>query len=240
MSYSISNKIERAGSSKRQYRFNGRKIMPKRRKYRRTKKRRSSGRSLGYLRPVTIPVRHVERWSAAKGTSYKWYWNITLLQLATGLEKFYDEFKCGHLSVTYITNNDQSTPNGLCAGVLMDQQGFGNFDISVADKWFTTIASMPGSKVFHRDRDVSFTWRPTEPAAKEWRSYQQNELSYVVATVYFADNLKPPVELGGVLLISGKLYCRGRYYSVATMQREVVHRLRIQPCLCSMELGNSN
>lgn len=173
-----------------------------------------------YLRPVRIPFRCSIPWARTKGTTGKWSMAITLNELIKGFTNTYDEFKVARLTVRWLPNNSTSS-SGLCAAVLMDQDGFGEFGSAAASAWFTTISSMPGSYVGNRHSTFSLRWRPTEPASREWRSYQRSQTTYVICHFYMADNGAEDSETGGIILVSGTGFGRGMYYNAATTARLV-------------------
>lgn len=190
------------------------------RKQRRPRRRRQvrRQRSLGYMRPIRIPVRKCITWKETKGTTGKWLYHLKLGVLCNNFEKVFDEFKVVRLTFVHRPANSTST-SGLYAGVLMDQNGFGDFGSASAESWFQTIASMPGARVQSPHVGMRFTWRPTEPDSRAWRSYQQSEeKDYVICTLYFADNGDQSVELGGVIVVTGTILVRGKYYNAQVTQ----------------------
>lgn len=198
--------------------------MPRKQRRPRRQRRGRRTRSLGYMRPIRIPVRKCITWNETSGTTGKWLYHLKLGVLCNNFEKVFDEFKVVRLTVTHRPANATST-SGLYAGVLMDQNGFGEFGNATGAAWFKTIASMPGAKVQSPHIGMRFTWRPTEPDSRQWRSYQRDEeKNYVICTIYFADNGDQSTELGGVLIITGTIYVRGKYYDA-----QVSHALASGP-----------
>lgn len=195
-------------------------------KKQRTQRRRRRGN--GYLRPTLLHIKDTILWSDTSGTSGKWYYNITLLTLIQPFVSVYDEFRILSLTVRYLPNNSTSA-EGLYAFVLMDQSGFGAYGSASEIAWFKTLASMPGSRVNQRHEPASLRWYPTEPASREWRSYERDSLkSVIVATLYIADNGKETTELGGVFEMVGRAQGRGRYYNAKTLslRASVAHVVR--------------
>lgn len=173
----------------------------------------------GYLRPIRIPVRSTIEWSRTKGTSGKWSFSIKLNDLIKNFVSTYDEFKVLKLIVRWLPNNSTNS-QGLTSAVLMDQDGFGEFGSASAASWFNTICSMPGSYVGNRHTSFALRWKPTEPTARDWRSYQRGETSYTVCHFYMADNGEEDSELGGIILITGLAQGRGMYYNASHIARE--------------------
>lgn len=205
--------------------------MPRRRrsgKPRRANRRRNAP---GYLRFVSFPIKDTIPWANQQGTTGKWLFHVTLEQLVKPFITTFDEFRVVKLQARYCPNNSEGAATGNFAGVLMDQSGFGDFGSAKADAWFLTLASFPGSKVTHRGAPMVHHWVPTEPDSRNWRSYQRSELKYVVCTLYYADNGKETVELGGCIVLSGKVQARGRYYNVPTLQHAMdkCRQLAAQP-----------
>lgn len=186
---------------------------------------RKMKRSNGYLKAVRIPVRLTIPWTRTKGTTGKWSFEIKLQELVKNFVHTYDEFKMQRLTVRWLPNNSTSSM-GLTAAVLMDQSGFGDFGAASAAAWFTTISTMPGSYVGNRHTSFALRWKPTEPAAREWRSYQRSEGGYTICRFYMADNGAEDSELGGVILVSGFGYGRGMYYNAATMATRIALNAR--------------
>lgn len=188
------------------------------RRNRRVKRKGRRQRSLGYMRPIRLPVRKCVTWKETSGSEARWLYRITMGLLCNNFEKIFDEFKIVYLNVQHRPANAASV-SGLYAGVLMDEGGFGDFGAATAASWFPTIASMPGAKVQPPHLGMRFRWRPTEPDARQWRSYQRGEEhERVVCTLYFADNGDNSVELGGVLIITGLIMVRGKYYNTQVTQ----------------------
>lgn len=183
------------------------------RKKKRLRPRRSAS---GYMRAEAFRIKCIVPWADMSGTKGKWYYNFKLDSLATAFKTVYDEFKLTRMSVKYLPNNTAGDATGLYSMVLMDQKGFGSFGAASEMSWFKTLGSMPGSIVKHRASMSRLTWRPTEPDSRNWRSYQRNEMNYVVATVYMADNGQETGELGGAFEVTGTCLGRGRYYNVPT------------------------
>lgn len=211
--------------------------MPKRTGYtkRRIQRRRRTHQN-GYVKPIRIPVRVSIPWSATSGTTGKWNIHVNLNSLIKNFIKTYDEFKVLSLNVKWLPNNSTSSI-GLTAAVLMDQNGFGDFGSASSNSWFDTLSSMPGSYVGNRHTNFSLPWRPTEPDARQWRSYQRSQTNYVVCSFYMADNNSTDVEVGGVILVSGTAQGRGMYYNASTIQRsfaeELILRTQSADQLCS-------
>lgn len=181
-----------------------------------------------YMKPIRIPVRVSIPWSRTSGTTGKWYFHIKLSSLIEHFTSTYDEFKIIRLTIRWLPNNSTSS-QGLCAAVLMDQNGFGDFGSGAASSWFTSISAMPGSYVGNRHMSFRLNWRPTEPDSRNWRSYQRSEAKYVVCSFYMADNGSEDSETGGVILVSGTALGRGMYYNASTVSRVIASRLRDLP-----------
>lgn len=187
-------------------------VMPRRRGPQRKRRSRRRPKTLGYMRPTRLTVRLCIPWSETKGSDARWYTNITLKQLVERYTTVYDEFRVVRLDIQHKPANAASAV-GLYAGVLMDQKGFGSFGTATAPSWFKTLASMPGSKVCNPHMGMRFSWRPTEPDSRQWRSFQQGETDYTVCTIYFADNGDQATELGGALIVYATVLGRGMYYN---------------------------
>lgn len=185
--------------------------MARYRNRRRRQVRRRRRERNGYFAVSRIPVKHVYLWADTKGTSGKWYINIMLRKIVGSFVTSYDEFKVSRLRAVYRPNNSVSD-TGLYCGVLLDGTGFGAYGSASETEWFRTLASFPGSKVRPRHITSSYVWYPTEPSDREWFSYQQDS-DKSVATLYFADNGKETVELGGVIEIFATVLARGLYYN---------------------------
>lgn len=214
----------------------GRKFPHPQSQLRRRRKRQGKPRN-AYLRAVRLPSKKIVLWSSMSGTKGKWLYHISLSDLIAPYVSTYDEFRVVSLRVTYKPDNATSA-DGLCAGVLMDQNGFGEYGSASETAWFQTIGSMPGSKIKPRFVTTTYFWRPTEPNSKEWRSYQRSETAtYKVATFYMADDGKESAEYGGILEISGLVLGRGRYYNAPTVRQLVdVCSKSCSCCLKSMAI----
>lgn len=184
-----------------------------------------------YLKPVKIPVRASITWARTSGTTGKWSFKILLSDLIKNFQKTYDEFKILRLSLRWLPNNSTNS-SGLCAAVLMDQNGFGELGGASAASWFTTLSAMPGSYVGNRHTSFSLRWKPTEPDARQWRSYERGETNYIVCHFYMADNGAEDSETGGIILVNGIAQGRGLYYNAATVR----HQLALQAIADDFEI----
>lgn len=194
--------------------------MPKKNNKRRNKFHRGGGRQRpqnAYLRPERFLIHDVIPWEKAKGTKNRWYYQVTLASLIAPFIHVYDEFRVEKLTATFLSDAPASGAVGCMTGILMDQEGFGDFGISTGTAWFKSIASFPGSKIQHRGGSMSLHWWPTEPPAREWSRGRDQE-NKVVATLYFADDGEQETEIGGVLRLKGFVSGRGRYYDVKTLR----------------------
>lgn len=153
--------------------------------------------------------------SGGKGV---WYLYIKIKPLTVEYASTFDEFKIKSLRVTYLPNNNTSA-TGIYSSVLLDQGGFGNATSGTEKGWFRTIASMPGSRVTHRNQNNTYFWKPTESSANNWYR-PQTDSDYTVCTMYFADNGQESVELGGVLKITGHVLGRGMFWNAPTAKRQ--------------------
>lgn len=189
-----------------------RKLSGKRRVRNRPKRFSSS------LRGYTVPLRKSFLWSEFKGSNGVWYLSINIAALTKEYVGTFDEFKVKRLVIRYFPNNNTSA-TGIYATVLLDQNGFGAASSGTEKGWFKTIATMPGSRVQHRNSNAIYFWKPTEASANNWWRYQNNA-DYPICTLYFADNGQESVELGGVLLVTGHLQARGMYWNAPTWLRQ--------------------
>lgn len=186
--------------------------------------RRRRGPSNGYLRAERIHVRDIVPWSEMKGTKNRWLYQVTLGSLIAPFVKTYDEFRVTNLRVRFLADAPEGGATGCYTGILMDQQGFGDFGIATGAAWFKSIACFPGSKLLHRGHPMTLTWTPTEPSAREWRRGEK-EKGYVVATLYFADDGTQETEIGGAMLITGTVLARGRYWNIPTLRAHQIGKL---------------
>lgn len=198
-----------------------RKLATQRRRYPMARRRKDND----YLRGVKIPVRVSIPWERTKGTTGKWSFAIQLKELVKNFVATYDEFKVLRLTCRWLPNNSTSSL-GLCAAVLMDQNGFGEFGSATAKAWFTTISSMPGSYVGNRHTTFSLHWKPTEPDARQWRSYQRGETAYTICHFYMADNGAEDSETGGIILVTGLAMGRGTFYNAQLAKMDIAASLQ--------------
>lgn len=175
-------------------------------------RRRRRARNGAFL-ASTLRTKHVYLWSDMSGTSGKWYMNFTIAALTSSFQSAFDEFRIMRITCHYRPNN-ASTDTGLYVGVLLDQNGFGKFDLGSEVAWFRTLATFPGSKIRPRSQTSTYVWYPTEPASKEWYRYQTDK-DHVIATLYIADNGKETLELGGIMELNVTLKARGLYWNAA-------------------------
>lgn len=178
-----------------------------------------------YLRGVKIPVRVSIPWTRTKGTTGKWSFAVKMSDLVRNFTSTYDEFKVLKLNCRWLPNNSTSSL-GLCAAVLMDQNGFGEFGAASSVAWFETLSSMPGSYVGNRHTSFRLHWNPTEPDARQWRSYQRGEAGYVICHFYMADNGAEDSETGGIILVTGLAMGRGTYYNAQTVSLQMASTLQ--------------
>lgn len=171
--------------------------------------------SLGYMRSIRIPVRKCIPWQDSSGYPTRWRIEVTLGDLCNNFEDVFHEFKVLHLTLRHYPANNV-TVSGLYAGVLVDKvsAGFGTC-------WFKSISSMPGAKVQSPHIGMEFHWRPTDPDSRLWRSHRRGQKPYVICTLSFADNGDISHELGGVVVITGEIMVRGKYYNA-----QVTHALK--------------
>lgn len=183
------------------------------------KSRRPKGRKVtkrahnGAFTASTLHTKHVYLWSDMSGTRGKWYKNFTIQELTRSFQTSFDEFKLVRITCSYRPNN-ASTDTGLYVGVLLDQSGFGKYDLGTEVSWFRTLATFPGSKIRPRSVKSNYVWYPTEPTARDWYRYQTDS-SKVIATLYIADNGQETVELGGVMELFVTLKARGLYWNAS-------------------------
>ncbi len=168
------------------------------------------------LQGWTIPFKHVYLWKDMSGSAGCFYKHIGLKDLLVEYEKTFDEFKLHALTCRFIPNNAVSA-TGVYVAVLLDQNGFGDLTGGTEVGWFRSLASMVGSKVQHRDRGVTLVWYPTEPDSRNWWRYQTDS-DRNLASLYFCDNAKETVELGGCVIITGKISVRGMYWNAPTLR----------------------
>lgn len=209
------------------YRFIMRKNRSKRKQVATPRRRQPMARRFknNYLKGIRIPVRVSIPWKRTKGTTGKWSFAIKLSELVKNFTSTYDEFKVLRLSCRWFPNNSTSSL-GLCAAVLMDQNGFGEFGNATGEAWFTTISSMPGSYVGNRHTSFALHWKPTEPDARQWRSYQRSETGYVICHFYMADNGAEDSETGGIILVTGLAMGRGTYYNAQVARLNIASMLQ--------------
>lgn len=188
----------------------------KNRKIRRTNGRKGHRNTNAYLRPERIHVRDIIPWSEPKGTKNRWNYHITLGSLIAPFVKVYDEFRVLNLKVKFFADAPERGATGCYTGILMDQNGFGDFGAATGAAWFKSIGCFPESVIRHREEPISLSWGPTELLSREWRRGDA-EKYYVVASLYFADDGEQETEVGGTLLITGKILARGRWYNIPTV-----------------------
>lgn len=179
---------------------------------RRSRPRRKRGNSA--FVSTTIRAKRIYLWTDMSGTSGKWYKNFTLSELTESFHGSFDEFKIVHIRCNYKPDNAINTV-GLYCGVLMDQSGFGKYDLTTEVRWFRTLSSFPGSKIRPRHTPMSFTWYPTEPASRNWYRYQTDNNS-VIATCYISNDgqeVKDAPELGGVMELFVTMKARGLFWN---------------------------
>lgn len=189
--------------------------------------------SNGYLRPERLHIRDIVPWKEMGGTKNRWSYHISLASLITPFKNVYDEFRVLNLRVKFFSDAQEGGATGCYTGILMDQNGFGDFGAATGSAWFKSIGCFPGSVVKHRGENITLTWRPTEPSAREWRRGEA-EGKYVVASVFFADDGEQETEIGGTIHITGTVLARGRWYNVPTLRAE---KLRESMNMDQMQMG---
>lgn len=177
--------------------------------------------SNGYLRPERLQIRDIVPWKEMGGTKNRWSYHISLASLITPFKNVYDEFRVLSLRVKFFSDAQEGGATGCYTGILMDQNGFGDFGAATGAEWFKSIGCFPGSVVKHRGENITLSWRPTEPSAREWRR-GESEGKYVVASVFFADDGEQETEIGGTIHITGSVLARGRWYNVPTLRAEKI------------------
>lgn len=145
--------------------------------------------------------------------------SINLGTVATEYLKTFDEFKCMHFRVRFVSS--ALTAEGVYTAVLLDSVGFGAMtgDTSI---FFRRIGDMPGSVMRHCAGGFSLSWKPTEPASREWRRPSESSAStnYNLATIYVACSDKA-TNIKGAIHITGTIKCRGEYYGAVSRVRRL-------------------
>lgn len=190
----------------------------------------------GYMHAEKLQVRDIVPWTEMKGTKNRWNYHVTLASLITPFKNVYDEFRVLSLRVKFFSDAQEGGATGCYTGILMDQNGFGDFGAATGTAWFKSIGCFPGSVVKHRGENITLRWRPTEPDARQWRRGVENG-NYVVASVYFADDGEQETEVGGTIQITGTVLARGRWYNVPTLRAE---RVRREMSMDSVQMGFEN
>lgn len=187
-------------------------IMPGRRKRVRRRRRRNLPAE---LRSVRIPSRRLIPYSATSGSQHRWLYAFKTSFLVSHLAKAFDSFRILSLKVSYHPDNAVNE-TGLCASVLLDGEGFGQFGPSTAANWFPFIGSMPGCLIRSRHETFVHTWKSTSPSSQQWFSPTTPTgptADQILATIYICNDGLETVELGGSLAVSYTVHCRGTFYN---------------------------
>lgn len=189
--------------------------------WRKKKGGRRKRRTPPQLRSIRIPFKTVMDVNSKTSSAETGFFfnHLTLKELAPTVLSVYEEFKVCGMRVRYIPQ-DVTSGAGLYAAVLLDQHGFGD-PAKGPSTWFSRVADLPGSRMCNVSRGCSFSWKPTEPDAKNYRKCHEageNGVDYQVATFYiFAQSSDK--NLTGKLLITGSVRVRGEYYSASICDR---------------------
>lgn len=173
------------------------------------------------LRSIRIPFKTVMDVDSKKSSAETgfFYNHLTLKELAPTVLSVYEEFKICGMKVRYIPQ-DVTSGAGLYAAVLLDQNGFGDPSKGPAT-WFPRVADLPGARMCNVSRGCAFSWRPTEPDAKNYRKCHEsgaNGMDYIAASFYIFAQAQDK-NLTGKLLITGSVRVRGEFYSASVCDR---------------------